>query len=65
MVRSKPIGWPKYMRAKRLKSGAAGYFWAPPTWAAKRGCVIHAEALGTDYGIATKRCDDVLNPQFE
>lgn len=65
MPRNKPLGWPKYMRDKLLSSGAVAYFWAPPTWAAKRGCTVGAEALGTDYSAAKSRCDKVLNPQFD
>jgi len=53
------------MRAKRLKGGLTGYFWEPPTWARKRKCPVQAEALGTDYGNAKQRCDDVLNPQLD
>jgi len=30
-MRHKPAGWPKLMVAKRLKSGAAAYYWDPPT----------------------------------
>jgi hypothetical protein len=28
------------------------------------GCPLSPEALGTDYGEAKRRCDEVLNPQF-
>jgi hypothetical protein len=52
------------MAEKLLRSGAVSYYWAPPTWARKTACPVHAEALGTDYTCAKKRCDDVLNPQF-
>lgn len=65
MPRRKPAGWPRYMRAKRLKSGPTAYFWDPPTWARKNKCPVHAEALGTDYAKAKQRCDDILNPQFD
>jgi hypothetical protein len=63
-MRKKPAGWPDYMRSKRLTSGAVAYFWEVPTWAKKRGCEMQNEALGTDYGEAKLRCDQVLNPQF-
>jgi hypothetical protein len=53
------------MRAKRLKNGLVGYFWDAPTWARKRKCPVHAEALGTDYANAKQRCDEILNPQFD
>lgn len=52
------------MAEKLLRSGAVSYYWAPPTWARKAACPMGAEALGTDYTRAKKRCDDVLNPQF-
>lgn len=65
MPRRKPAGWPRYMRDKRLRSGVTGYFWAPPSWAREGGCTVKAEALGTDYGAAKRRCDEVLNPQLD
>jgi len=63
--KTKPLGWPKLMVAKRLASGATAYYWDAPTWAKKKGCAVKGEALGTDYAIAKQRCDDVLNPQFD
>jgi hypothetical protein len=65
MPRRKPLGWPRYMRAKHLQGGLVAYFWEPPTWARRRDCPAHAEPLGTDYGAAKQRCDDVLNPQLD
>jgi hypothetical protein len=64
MKTRKPVGWPKYMRAKRLSQGLEAYFWEPPTWARKQGCPVRAEALGHDYATAKRRCDETLNPQF-
>jgi hypothetical protein len=64
MPRRKPEGWPELMTAKRLASGVTAYYWSPPTRARKAACPVGAEALGTDYGIAKKRCDDVLNPHY-
>jgi hypothetical protein len=61
----KPVGWPKYMRAKRLRNGLEAYFWEPPTWARRNNCPVNAEALGSDYAIAKQRCDEVLNVQFD
>jgi hypothetical protein len=49
MPRRKPPGWPVYMVAKRLRGGITGYYWAPPTWALKKGCQMNGEALGSDY----------------
>jgi Phage integrase family len=64
MPRRKPQGWPKYMVTKRLRGGVTGYYWAPPTWAIKKGCPLDREALGTDYAEAKRRCDEMLNPQL-
>ena len=65
MPKNKPLGWPKLMRAKRLSGGAFAYYWEAPSWAKKAGCTVAAEPLGTDYADAKRRCDDVLNPQFD
>jgi integrase len=53
------------MVARRLKSGATAYYWVIPTWAKKSGCILNIEALGNDYANAKKRCDELLNPQFD
>jgi integrase len=65
MPRRKPPGWPRYMVPRRLKSGVIGFYWDPPTWAKRNGCPFKFEALGTDYGDAKKRCDELLNAQFD
>ncbi len=65
MPRRKPLGWPKYMVAKRLSGGSTAYYWRAPTWALRKGCPVGAEALGEDYADAKRRCDEVLNPQFQ
>jgi Phage integrase family len=65
MPRRKPLGWPKLMVAKRLKSGTIAYYWGPPTWAKTIGCPMRGEALGIDFAQAKRRCDEVLNPQFD
>ncbi len=62
-MRHRPHG-PKYLRAKRLRSGGLGYFWAPPTWAVMRGCTVKAEPLGTAYTAAVERCE-LLNRHFD
>jgi hypothetical protein len=64
MPKRKPHGWPDLMAAKRLSTGAIGYYWAPPTRARRAGCPVLPEALGADYGAAKQRCDDVLNPHY-
>ncbi len=65
MPRRKPFGWPRYMVARRLKSGATAYYWVPPDWATRKGFILRSEALGTDYGDAKKRCDEILNVQLD
>jgi hypothetical protein len=65
MPRRKPLGWPRYMVVRRLRSGATAYYWVIPTWAKKNGCILNIEALGTDYADAKKRCDELLNPQLD
>jgi hypothetical protein len=65
MPRTKPLGWPKLMVAKRLKSNSVAYYWTAPTWAKRNGCPVVAEALGNDYATAKRRCDEILNPQFD
>src|SRR3546814_334883 len=61
MVR-KPAGWPRFMRAKRLKDGSTAYYWEVPS--AYPNCKMQGEALGSDYAIAKTRCDELLNPNF-
>jgi hypothetical protein len=65
MPRRKPLGWPRYMIARRLKSGATAYYWDIPSWAKQNGCALKIETLGTEYADAKKRCDEILNPQFD
>lgn len=65
MPRRKPLGWPRYMVARRLKSGTTAFYWDIPSWAKKNGCTLTIEALGTDYADAKKRCDELLNPQLD
>jgi len=65
MPRRKPLGWPRYMVPRRLRSGAISYYWVIPTWAKKNGCTLNNEALGIDFADAKRRCDELLNPQFD
>lgn len=65
MPRRKPLGWPRYMVARRLKSGATAFYWGIPSWARRDGCTLNVEALGTDYADAKRRCDELLNPQLD
>jgi hypothetical protein len=65
MPHRRPLDWPRYMVPRRLKSGAISYYWVPPSWAKNNGCPFECEALGVDYGDAKKRCDVLLNQQFD
>jgi len=65
MPRAKPVGWPDLMRGKRLSNGATAYCWAPPSRAKRAGYKVTSEALGTDYGEAKRRCDEILNPHYK
>ena len=65
MPRRKPLGWPRYMVARQLQSGATAYYWDIPSWAKRKECMLEIEALGTDYADAKKRCDELLNRQFD
>src|SRR5262249_39733338 len=51
----KPAGWPRYLREKRLKSGAVAYFWEPPSIYVRQGFKGQAEPLGADYAVACDR----------
>ncbi|MGL3208318.1 tyrosine-type recombinase/integrase [Bradyrhizobium sp. BR 1433] len=53
------------MTSKRLSTGATAYYWQPPTRARRAGCPVTPEALGTDYGAAKQRCDEILNPHYQ
>ena len=65
MPRHKPHGWPRYMVTRRLRHGGTAYYWTPPTWAVRKGFTLSSERLGQDYAEARRRCDDILNPQFD
>jgi hypothetical protein len=55
---------PRYTLRKPLKSGWA-YFFNPPGWARKAGCLVASEALGADYAKAVERAETVLLPAFD
>ncbi len=52
---TRPADWPRYMRAKPLRSGGVGYFWEAPGVYRKAGFPIPSEALGASYGPAITR----------
>lgn len=64
------ITLPRYLRARKLASGATAYYWEPPTWSRPpaerhgRQCPVAAEALGTDLAAAIGKAD-LLNRQFD
>jgi len=55
----KPIDWPRYMIAKRLGSGQTAYYWNARQRDIERGFTLHREALGTDYGAARIRAEQL------
>jgi hypothetical protein len=55
---------PRYVQRKPLRTGWA-YFFSPPTWARKAGCLVAGEALGIEYDEAVKRAETVLLPAFD
>lgn len=55
----RPDEWPRYLLAKRLKSGAAAYYWNPPRRDMVAGFMLHPEALGQDLGCAIARADEL------
>ncbi len=55
----KPIGWPRYMIAKRLASGVVAYYWNARGGDTAAGFKLHREPLGTDYAEAIKRADQL------
>ena len=55
----KSADWPRYMIAKRLKCGLAGYYWNARKGDIERGFTLHREALGSDYGVARVRAEQL------
>ena len=65
---SKPL--PRFVIAKRLTSGATGFYFNIPTLYRKLGCTISNEPLGTDYTTACGEAGDggraaALNALFD
>jgi hypothetical protein len=55
----KPVDWPRYMIAKRLRSGEGAYYWNARKRDIDGGFKLHREALGTDYGAARTRAQQL------
>jgi hypothetical protein len=55
----KPVGWPRYMIVKRLKLAEAAYYWNARKSDIEAGFTLHREALGTDYGQARLRAEQL------
>jgi len=53
------MGWPRYMVEKRLRNGSVAYYWAPRARDLRNGFTLHSEALGTDFGVAKARADEL------
>lgn len=49
------MDWPRYMVAKRLRSGTTAYYWRPLVSDFDAGFTLHAEALGADVLAARQR----------
>lgn len=44
--RNHPDKLPRYVQARKLKSGKIAYYWCPPHWARKNNFPLISEALG-------------------
>jgi hypothetical protein len=55
----KPVDWPRYMIVKRLRSGQPAYYWNARQSDVDAGFTLHREALGTDYGAARARAEQL------
>lgn len=51
----KPVDWPRYMIAKRLRTGQVAYYWNAQKRDVSAGFPLHREALGCEYGTAIAR----------
>src|SRR5690606_37762410 len=45
----------RYMQQKLLRGGSVAYYWSPQVRDLRKGCLVHPEALGPDYGAASER----------
>lgn len=46
---------PRYVQARKLKSGQIAYYWCPPHWARRNKFPLMSEALGSDLDKARER----------
>lgn len=53
----KPVGWPRYMKVRKLAKNRAAYYWVPTERDRARGFSYGPEALGEDYGAALERAN--------
>lgn len=60
----KPVGWPRYMKCKRLRSKTVSYYWYPNPRDVAAGFTIRCEALGGDYTAAVSRAE-LLNVHLD
>jgi hypothetical protein len=60
----KPVNWPRYMLAKRLKDDRIAYYWSPHKRDLKSGCTLKRETLGFDYATAINRAE-LLNRHLD
>jgi hypothetical protein len=57
----KPVNWPRYMLAKRLKDSRIAYYWSPHRRDLKAGCTLRRETLGLDYATAIAKAELLNN----
>lgn len=55
----KPVDWPRYMVAKKLARGRVAYFWSPRKADREAGCALDPTPLGSDYGAARARAEEL------
>lgn len=55
----RPIGWPRYMKERRLADGSVGYYWLPHERDVAAGFTVKGEALGRSYGSAVSRAQEL------
>lgn len=61
---ARAVGWPRYMKAKRLAGGSTAFYWAPQERDRRAGFTLGPEALGTDYAAACERAT-MLNAHLD
>ena len=55
----RPLGWPRYMKERRLADGSVGYYWIPHERDVAGGFTLRGEALGRNYADAIARAAEL------